>query len=278
MEDWFYLPSLSQNYLSQIRQNSNPEKFGIQIELPGLQEKKILLLRNHFTNGQLEIFTPSQNFIYPSAKLEKYYHGIVSGEKNSLVALNLGDSLATGIVSMDLDQYVFEHMKSESFDGTVLYRESDIPVPKHFECATDDNALTKPGNFPELLSGANTSSCKVVRMYLECSYQMYFDHGSNIDETMDYILGIFNIASTMYRNEGINLMLSQVFIWTNPDIYMNQKTSGGMISAFNERLWHLKFHHFPFRADVFEFITSASGNGGNTQQFAGLENKNALPV
>lgn len=260
----FYLPSVSQNYLSQIHQSENTEKIGIQIEIPALRNKKIFLMKNHFTTPQLEIFTPNQKFIYPSSKLQKYYHGIVNNEENSLVALSLGEKGVTGVISMDQDQYSLERLKTTGFDGTVMYNESDVIDKKKIECTTDDNTLSKPANFPKVLSEVSTSSCKVVRMYLECSYQMYVDHGSNIDETMDYILGIFNIANTMYRNEGINLVLSQVFIWTNPDIYMSLTNSGDMISVFDERLWHQKFAHFPFRADVFEFITSANGHGGLT--------------
>ncbi|MEJ0081721.1 MAG: hypothetical protein WDM78_12425 [Puia sp.] len=206
----FYLPSVSPEYLSRIRQSGNAEKIGLQIDIPGLQDKKILLTRNHFTSPQLEVFTPTQQFIYPSSKLQKYYHGIVSDGKNSLVALTLGENQVTGIVSTDRDQFVLERMKSGTFDGSVLYNESDVPDKKNIECTTDDNILTKTQNFPQVLSGTITSSCKVVRMYIECSYQLYFDHGSNIDETMDYILGLFNIASSMYKNEGINLVLSQV--------------------------------------------------------------------
>ena len=177
---------------------------------------------------------------------------------------------------MDQDQYVLDRYKSGGFDGTVLYNESDILDKKRIECTTDDNTLTKPQNFPQVLSGTPTSTCKVVRMYLECSYQLYVDHGSNIDETMEYILGLFNIASTMYRNEGINLVLSQVFIWTNPDIYAGQTSSGSMLAIFNARLLHQKVDHFPFRADVFEFITSVIGGGGLT---AGnlLDSKKRMP-
>ena len=264
----FYLPSLSQNYLDQIRRSGNSEKAGFQIDLPGLNDRKILLMRNHFTTPQLEIFTPDQHFIYPSSKLEKYYHGVVSGEQHSLVALSLGDHQVTGMVSMDKDQYFLDRLKTGSFDGTVMYNEMDVPDKKNFVCTTVDSAISKPVKFPAVLSGGGgsttTSSCKVVRMYIECAYQMYVDHGSNIDETMDYILGVFNIASTMHRNEGINLVLSQVFIWTNPDVYQSQTRASALIALFNDRLWHQKFAHFPFKADVFEFITSTIAGGGLT--------------
>ena len=113
----------------------------------------------------------------------------MNGEKNSLVVLNLGDNQVTGMVSMDQDQYFLDRLKTGGFDGTVMYNESDIPDRKKIECGTDDNTLSKPENFPQVLSGNTTSSCKVVRMYIECSHQMYVDHGSNMDETMDYILG-----------------------------------------------------------------------------------------
>ena len=170
----------------------------------------------------------------------------------------------TGMVSMDKDQYFLDPMKTGGFDGTVMYNESDIPDRKRIECGTDDNTLSKPENFPQVLSGSTTSSCKVVRMYIECSHQMYVDHGSNMDETMDYILGVFNIASDMYQNEGINLVLSQVFIWTNPDIYSGLTNTNSLLSVFNERLWHQKFDNFPFKADVFQFITSTIAGGGLT--------------
>jgi hypothetical protein len=112
----FYLPAF-QELPSQIRQQGHSEKIGFQMDLPGLQNKKIFLIRNHFTTPRLEIFTPDQKFIYPSSKLEKYYHGIVNGEKNSLVALNLGDSQVTGMVSMDQDQYLLDRLKTGGFDG-----------------------------------------------------------------------------------------------------------------------------------------------------------------
>jgi hypothetical protein len=74
-----------------------------------------------------------------------------------------------------------------------------------------------------------------VRLYLEVDYDIYTNKGSSVISVNNYIGGLFNQVNTLYANEQINTVVSEILVWTQPSPYTST-TSDGMLNAFaNQR-------------------------------------------
>ena len=84
------------------------------------------------------------------------------------------------------------------------------------------------------LNGTNTGSRALsdcVRLYLEVDYDIYVNKGSTTTAVTNYITGIFNQVSTLYANEQINTVVSEIVVWTQQSPY-NSTSSINMLNAF----------------------------------------------
>lgn len=168
-----------------------------------------------------------QTFNY---KPGKYYNGGIAAQNRSVAAASFfGDNIA--IVFADVDGNInLEKVKTNdpAVSGKyILYREKDMLVANSFRCG-----MGEPGGKPskEINSAgalARTGSGNSICEYFDCDYQMYLDNGSNITNVLNYFTGLFNIVSTLYANENINLSVSAVNVWTSQDPY-----SGGGSSSY----------------------------------------------
>lgn len=106
----------------------------------------------------------------------------------------------------------------------LLVRESDLP-PNPFECHSQDK--DDPGNGHSnkfITEGAEksallSSSCKITRVALEADYDLYLRSGSSVQNTSNFLSGLFNITKQIYRNEKIAIQFSSLFVWTSVDPY-----------------------------------------------------------
>src|SRR3569832_1672772 len=95
-----------------------------------------------------------------------------------------------------------------------------------------------------------------VRVYVEADNKSYTDHGSSVTATIDWVLGIFNVTSTLYQNEAINTVISQVKVWTTADPYVSATTSSAALSLFSTQMSP------GFNGDLAHLFSSRSLGGG----------------
>jgi hypothetical protein len=171
-----------------------------------------------------------------SYKQGAYYRGLVKGKEQSLVALSFFKDDIMGVISTEEGNYVLGKSRANGSGDQryILYKEQDMQQQNPFTCAVSPADM--PHNYRKeaqqtIIAGAAAPD-KCVKVYVECDYALYQSKGSDTNSVNNYITGLFNIVSTLYQNESINLVLSQVKIWTAMDPYAATVNASGTLDSF----------------------------------------------
>lgn len=155
----------------------------------------------------------------------KFYQGVVKNIKNSITNFTIFENKISGIISSSYGNFNIVNSKNNKTTETiVLYNEKDIIFKGGRECAVldtyslmdnEDYIYNSKKNRKSLLS----ENCLVLGISFEVSYDMFLDFGGNYLELLNYVYTMFNGVHQIYKNEGINLRISQIIIWDTPDPY-----------------------------------------------------------
>jgi Metallo-peptidase family M12/Secretion system C-terminal sorting domain len=196
--------------------------------------------RNDLTLELVEVHPFAENFsvkVAPSMqsiKVEtgKHYRGIIKGQRSSVVALSVINGEITGFVSHPMATGNLIIGKLENDQRHILYQDDQINHLFSFDCQTQDNTVQYS---KEQLRGSGTDAGRAlsdcVRLYLEVDYDIYLNKGSSIPNVTSFVTGLFNQVSTLYANEQINTVVSEIVVWTVPSPY-NGTSSLAMLNAF----------------------------------------------
>lgn len=172
------------------------------------------LVRNNFFTHDFKVNTDKGFVNYsPGA----YYHGIVKGDNESLVAIAFFDNDVIGVTSIkNIGNIVIA--KAKDAEDFVVYNDQKLKGSNPFVCGADElieNQKSMPVFDPNMLTTKATDNC--VRIYYEAGYGPYTQNGSSTPATVNWVTAMHNNISTLYANDGITVALSQVFVWTVTD-------------------------------------------------------------
>lgn len=179
-----------------------------------------------------------------------YYRGVVKGFPGSVAAFSFFNNEVYGVFSIpDQGNYVLvpNSMTGKEYDynpNYLLYNDVDIKVKELAPgCATDqlpemfgDNQAAKTTTF---LNNKVYNSCTEVRVFEVADYDTYVKKGSNVTTVTNFVTALFNNQSTVYRNEGIPIVLKYLQVNTATDIYMSI-TSAQSIRFLRKFGWQTK--------------------------------------
>lgn len=177
-----------------------------------------------------------------------HYRGIIAGEPLTLAAISIFPDEVMGFVSDATGNHVLGKLEG-SADEHIYYAERDLIDPPVLECATPDGAI-QPERGPMVQGHAKTVRC--VDLYWEVDHDIYLDKG-DLTNTTNYITGLFNQHATLFDNDGISVLLSELFIWDVASPYTGN-TTNTMLSQF-------RAFHNGFNGDVGHLI-GYRGAGG----------------
>ncbi len=178
----------------------------------------------------------------------RFYRGVVAGSSRSIAAVAIFEDKVMAVI----ETAEKGNMSLGALDGDprgryILYRTDDVAGPPVFECGAPglEDATNSLGSLNEHLEAAPKARAgNCVRVYLECDYDMFREKGS-VQNTVDYMAGLFNMVATIYQNEGVNAVVSEIFVWQSPDSYATTSTVDALKSfrlarsSFNGDLAHL---------------------------------------
>lgn len=212
-------------------------------ELPVKLYKQEVVTDNFYavTESGLPIdYTPGQ-----------YYRGIVEDDMNSLVAISFFENEVMGVISTQDKGNV---ILGKSVDGSEYITYSDIHLlgETSFECAADELDYNREmqesiGFDPSALSPDETDYC--VGIYYEVAYRPYLIKNKDFTATLDWMTGIQNNIGTLYDNDGIDIAISSILIWTFPDPYT---------SDYGENLYDFADKVKDFDGDLAHLVTTPS--------------------
>ena len=233
-----------------IKKIENNKPKIIRIEIPRPSDRnlmKILLFEySPFAQGA-SVF--NQNKELMDLETGVFYRGIIEGEENSLVALTFHDGIMEGLISSADGQY--DVGKILNGDDQVIYKSSSLKMEPAFNCYTDDLTLD-PGNvMPHNTVTVNNNGCILV--YFEITNSIY-KYWKSVKAVTDYVGNFFNVVSTLYQNEAIDIKISELMVWTTNDSYPTNSSEDALKS--------FKAYRTQFNGNFAHLLTYTSNNIG----------------
>ncbi len=213
------------------------KKMAISLVIPGVNggSYTIDLARYEFLTNDFQVHTLGENnvdepFHYTPGL---YYRGVVNGIPGSVAAFSFFRNEVYGIFSIPGEgnyTLVPNTMVGEYYDYNthyVLYNDNDLKITQY---APKCDADQLPDMTELMEMGAKTTTtannkvynnCTEVRVFEVGDYALYLTRGSNVTNVTNFLTALFNNQSTVYRNEGIPIVLKYVQVNSAKDNYQN---------------------------------------------------------
>ncbi len=192
-----------------------------------------------------------------------HYRGIVKGDDRSIAAISILDGEVMGLISNDERNIVLGRLQDASANGKhIAYDDLNVFTRREFICAMPDDGIGyKRKDLEWKGNGRAVGDC--IRLYMEADYDIFQDKGAG---TAAYVTGLMNEVITLYANENISSVVSQIVVWNTPSPY-SSNSSSGMLSDFQNNLGS-------FNGDLGQLL-SYQASGGIAAGFSGICNSNS---
>lgn len=185
------------------------------------------LIKNNLFTNDFKVSTNKGDINY---KPGVYYQGMIKGDNSSVVAISFFNDDVVGVSStLKIGNIVLG--KAQDSEDFLSYNDSKLTGVNPFVCGVDElveNQKQKTSYNPVNNSDKLTANC--VRVYYEVGYGPYTQNSSNVTTTSNWLTAMHNNISTLYANDGVNLALSEIFVWTTVDPYAG--TPDGILDQF----------------------------------------------
>jgi hypothetical protein len=159
-----------------------------------------------------------------------HFQGVVRGIPGSLAAVSVFQGQVMGMIStpegtwnLGVPDVGPEHLH-------VLYRDDRLRGRFPYGCFTPDDSDPYTPEDLTLQPGERTMRC--VRLYWEGAYAITQQKGSVANAT-SYLTGLFNQHAILFANDGIDVVLQELFVWNEPSPY-NATTASGRLNQFGQ--------------------------------------------
>ena len=202
----------------------------IRLSLPFQASNLDLLLFEEAPTTEATVVRSSDGRI---AKMQgAHYRGIISGDEQSIASISIFNDEIIGIISCSKFGNVIIG-KADKEGAHLIYKEEDLLIDSESSC----EALEVPGSSRQKsyhIDEHQRSAAECVQIYFETSYSLFQNKGS-FSAVQNYVTGIFNSVATLYANDGMNIEISEIFIWTSTDPFTHSSSSGALSSFISER-------------------------------------------
>jgi hypothetical protein len=152
-----------------------------------------------------------------------HYRGIIENNPVSLASFSFSNTESMGLISSNEGNYVLGKIENDASGIHMIYNDAVLIPGFMFDCNTD---VSVPQNYKQVYNpnGSNLHTLKCVDWYWEVDYDIFVGKGS-LANVNTYMQGIFNQVSTLYSNDGIDISLQTLYVWTSVDPYTGPSTS-----------------------------------------------------
>lgn len=173
---------------------------------------------------------------------------ILPGELQALIARPNEPNLVLGLLEDN------EGLAAADYLPYILYEDAAVFQRETFDCGTADSAIPYAPAALRLPSGsgARSSSGGCVQVYFEVDHDIFLKRGSSTAAAA-YVTAAFNEVATLYANVGVELGLSEIFVWDNPSPY-GGSSSGTLLSQFQT-------HRTSFNGDIGQLLSFQASGG-----------------
>jgi len=216
---------------------------------------------------------------HPSQEM-LFYKGIIKNDNNSLAAVTISEDAIRMMISDEDGNYIVGKMPNKKTQY-ILYNDRNRKQALQFECTTPPELDATSVNIDNTGGAIVNGQC--VPVYIEADYDFYLDNGSSVAQVESYLNALFNEVETVYFNENIGVVISEIFVHTSPDPFINTPGTAEALSLFrslrqnnfNGRLAHLiSGRQLGGGRAVIDVLCSINSNHAVSQLFS---NFNAFP-
>lgn len=232
-----------------------PAQLALQLPQPGGDMIELELVKVNLLSSDFSVIESARNApvqVDPGV----HYRGIVKGDPESIAAISFFDHDVMGMLSSPaVGNLVLGKMESAEKDGEALYivyKDDGLHANLGFYCGVDEDDA--PGYAPEELHGSidERSAGDCVRIYFEVDNDIVVNKGGVTGAT-NYVTGIFNQVATLYANENVSVVISQIFAWSTASPY-NSTSSAGMLTQFQN-------YRTTFNGDLGQLLSFKASGG-----------------
>jgi len=182
-----------------------------------------------------------------------FYRGIVNNDSNSFGVLSIFETEIRLLIADQEGTYILGKL-GDSQEDYVLYNENKLKVniDTDWVCETDELLYNKNPEINTKTTNANPGDC--VNIYIEADYEIYQDQGSNLTNVVNYVFAIMNEVTAQFALAGVNMRVSTIGVWTEPDPFIDYTTTLDILTNF-------RADRTSFNGDLAHFITSRSFGG-----------------
>jgi Metallo-peptidase family M12/Secretion system C-terminal sorting domain len=197
------------------------------------------------------------------------YYGVVRGmESKSIVSLTVFNETATGFISIKDSDFISIGSPTKGSKIIIQKAPSDQTESK-FKCAMNEdnpNGYSKSQISP--LNNTSLLDSKAVGIYIEVDNDIYNCFNQDLNQTRTFINGLFDQVATIYKNEQIQLYISEIKIWETPSNY--DITPGEANFPALSYLNSFVKHTTSLNGDLGIALTTQNLGGGVAQSIGGI--------
>ena len=183
----------------------------ISLDMPGFDNENLTLhlYKSAFLSEDYVINDSEGSDFSGLVESHAFYRGVVAGKEKSLVALSVIGNEIRAIISYGEVTLVLGKLKEAKNNAHVLYVDNMLGIEGGFECSaieSDDYVI------PESDIQAAAKTIKCVRIRAELDNGLVSSLGGSIN-AVNYTLALWNEVLTLYANDDIDVVLSDIFAW-----------------------------------------------------------------
>ncbi|MEO5583965.1 MAG: M12 family metallo-peptidase, partial [Flavobacteriales bacterium] len=221
----------------------------ISLSVPGANGPVVMDLEKvDITTADFRVVQASTDMpVRPSTSV--HYQGMVRGEPGSIAAISVFPDQVMALLADADGQRVIGRFDNDQEGLHVFYREQDLRGRPDMQC--DVREAPGAAIHPEpAQAGDRTTRC--VRFYWEVDHDIFVNKGSVTNAT-NYVTGLFNQSSIIYANDGIDVALSEVYVWDITSPYTSN-VSGDLLTQFGD-------YRTSFNGDLAHLLALRGGGG-----------------
>ncbi len=242
----------------------NSHQASLELEIPISASEKITLelVQANIFDAAFSVRTSGPTE-FADANAASHFWGTVKGHPNRLAAISIFEDEVMGLITDRTSNLVIG--KLQNTDEHIIYEDTELTNLSEFTCATPDDGRVYPEAELQDVHTTLREGSKCVKLYIEVDKDIH-DNKGGLQNTLDYVTGIFTQHALLFANENIDYQISEIFVWTTPSPYTGQNSTSQLLSTFQNQ-------SNDFNGDL-AILLSYRGSGGVAAGFSGFCNPN----
>ncbi|HPH90181.1 MAG TPA: M12 family metallo-peptidase [Ferruginibacter sp.] len=191
----------------------------IEITIPDKNNQQLTAVLAEMPMNHVRVKTNNKDYI-TGIELPKIFRGKIAGlQARHDVLLTLAPDYISFTAYLPGETITVEQ-DSRQNGAYVLLNSADLVYKTNpFTCGLSD---TKPVDKTEQqhfskVNSTLAASDKCTFVFVDCTNRLFRNRGENVQNTINYVYSIWNGAGNAFRNEQLNVLISEINVWTASD-------------------------------------------------------------